>query len=194
MESHQVIRHRLRHELDRHGITAVQLARKAGVKTSFIYDILNGKSTNPSTVKLAMVAESLGINLSYLAGSSEHPQMALAGGPSSESGLAAITHLSAGDDAKAWQNEPYCYFRRDWLRETLAVNPHDLRAVTLAGESMQPTLCDGDLLLLDTRHTSPSPAGIFVLSDGFGLVAKRLEYVSAAKPPVVRVISDNPKY
>lgn len=194
MESHQVIRDRLRHELDRNRLTAVQLARNAGVKTSFIYDILNGKSTNPSTVKLAMVAESLGINLSYLAGSAEHPHL---GGInlSSQSDLVAIPHLAAqGTEAKARKSEPYCYFRRAWIRDTLSASPNDLRAVTLAGATMQPTLCDKDLVLVDTRQTSPSPPGIFVLSDGFGLVAKRLEYASSAKPPVVRVISDNPQY
>jgi len=36
-----------------------------------------------------------------------------------------------------------------------------------------------------------TPPGIFVLFDGLGLVAKRLEHVASADPPTVRIISDN---
>jgi hypothetical protein len=39
-----------------------------------------------------------------------------------------------------------------------------------------------------------SPPGIFVLDDGMGLVAKRLEHIPNSDPPAVRVISDNPLY
>jgi hypothetical protein len=38
------------------------------------------------------------------------------------------------------------------------------------------------------------PVRIFVLFAGLGLVAKRLEHVASADPPLVRIISDNPIY
>jgi phage repressor protein C with HTH and peptisase S24 domain len=41
---------------------------------------------------------------------------------------------------------------------------------------------------------APVPPGIFVLHDGIGLVAKRLEHIPNSDPPAVRVISDNPLY
>ena len=41
---------------------------------------------------------------------------------------------------------------------------------------------------------SPTPPGIFILYDGMGLVAKRLEHVPNNDPPKVRVISDNTFY
>ena len=40
------------------------------------------------------------------------------------------------------------------------------------------------------NQKSPLPPGIFVLHDGMGLVAKRLEHISNSDPPAVRVISD----
>jgi hypothetical protein len=40
----------------------------------------------------------------------------------------------------------------------------------------------------------PTPPGIFVLDDGMGLVAKRLEHIPNSDPPAVRVISDNKLY
>lgn len=36
-----------------------------------------------------------------------------------------------------------------------------------------PTLHDGDIVLVDLGRRSPTPAGIFVLHDGMGLVAKK---------------------
>ena len=45
------------------------------------------------------------------------------------------------------------------------------------GDSMVPTLQDGDAVLVDMTRQFPSPPGIFVLDDGMGLVAKRLEHI-----------------
>ena len=59
---------------------------------------------------------------------------------------------------------------------------------------MAPTLHDGDTVLVDLSRTAPTPPGIFVLHDGMGLVAKRLEHVPMSDPPRVRIISDNPLY
>ena len=55
---------------------------------------------------------------------------------------------------------------------------------------MLPTLCDGDTVLVDLSRGSPSPAGIFVLHDGLGLVAKRVEHVLMSEPARLRIISD----
>ena len=40
---------------------------------------------------------------------------------------------------------------------------------------------------------APAP-GIFVLHDGMGLVAKRLEHVPMSDPPRLRILSDNARY
>ena len=44
------------------------------------------------------------------------------------------------------------------------------------------------------RGSLPPPPGIFVLFDGMGLVAKRLENIPNDDPPKVRVIPDNTFY
>ena len=59
---------------------------------------------------------------------------------------------------------------------------------------MAPTLLDGDTVLVDMGRTAPNPPGIFVLHDGMGLVAKRLEHIPNSDPSAVRVISDNGLY
>lgn len=62
------------------------------------------------------------------------------------------------------------------------------------GHSMAPTLLDGDTVLVDMTRRAPNPPWIFVLDDGMGLVAKRLEHIPNSDPPAVRVISDNRFY
>ena len=51
-----------------------------------------------------------------------------------------------------------------------------------------------DAVLVDMTRQLPNPPGIFVLDDGMGLVAKRLEHIPNSDPPAVRVISDNKRY
>ena len=47
---------------------------------------------------------------------------------------------------------------------------------------MMPTLHDSDIVLVDLGRRAPTPPGIFVLHDGMGLVAKRLEHIPKAIP------------
>jgi phage repressor protein C with HTH and peptisase S24 domain len=91
------------------------------------------------------------------------------------------------------EGEPY-YFRKNWVRDRLNANPAELRMIFIEGDSMEPTLCHGDMILVDITRKNPSPPGIFVLFDGFGLVAKRIEFLSHSNPPSIRILSDNPQY
>jgi len=95
------------------------------------------------------------------------------------------------EEAKPGRN---FHFRRSWIRDRLKAAPSSLRVVHVEGDSMRPTLEDGDTVLVDMNQKSPVPPGIFVLHDGMGLVAKRLEHIPNSDPPAVRVISDNGVY
>ena len=86
------------------------------------------------------------------------------------------------------------HFRRSWIKGSLKASPSQLRIMHVEGDSMAPTLLDGDTVLVDMNRRAPNPPGIFVLDDGMGLVAKRLEHVPNSDPPAVRVISDNSFY
>lgn len=74
---------------------------------------------------------------------------------------------------------------------------HHIKAFPSQGDSMYPTIVDGDVVFTDTRHRVPSPPGIYVLADQFGgVVVKRLEVISRPSDDTVRVriSSDNPKH
>ena len=80
------------------------------------------------------------------------------------------------------------------MRESGSVNGAELRIVRVRGDSMEPVLNDGDRLLIDTARRVPETGELFVLWDGNGLVAKRVEYVAGSKPPKLRLLSANPGY
>jgi transcriptional regulator with XRE-family HTH domain len=79
----------------------------------------------------------------------------------------------------------------------LGVRSDDIVFFPVQGDSMQPTLMEGELVVVDTRHRWPSPDGIYALTDTFGgIVVKRLQV--ASKPTdeeqLVDVMSDNPRH
>lgn len=69
-----------------------------------------------------------------------------------------------------------------------------VRVIRVAGDSMEPEYPSGDRVLVDTSHRAPSPPGVYILWDGFGLVLKRLEVLQGVEPPTVRISSSNPAY
>jgi phage repressor protein C with HTH and peptisase S24 domain len=65
------------------------------------------------------------------------------------------------------------------------------------GASMVPTIEDGDVVFIDTRHRVPSPPDIYALEDQFGgVIIKRLQVISEPGAEVIRVLvsSDNPRH
>jgi len=56
---------------------------------------------------------------------------------------------------------------------------------------MVPLLEHDDTVMLDCSQNRPSPLGIFILDDGVGLVAKRIEIIPSTTPPMLRISSEN---
>ena len=73
--------------------------------------------------------------------------------------------------------------------------PDKLAIIRVAGDSMEPEYQAGDRVLIDTSHCVPSPPGVYVLWDGYGLVLKRLELLPGMEEPRrVRIMSINSAY
>jgi phage repressor protein C with HTH and peptisase S24 domain len=83
-------------------------------------------------------------------------------------------------------------FDRRWLR-TLSGTPDKLSIISVRGDSMQPTLAEGDDILVDTGDAADRLRdGIYVLRVEDALLVKRL----ARNPATGRISirSDNPAY
>lgn len=82
------------------------------------------------------------------------------------------------------------YFPTDWLRQFTSAAPDQLFFAHGTGDSMMPTILDGDIILVDTTQDTPRQADrIWVLAwGGMGMV-KRLR----GRPDGgISILSDNP--
>lgn len=80
----------------------------------------------------------------------------------------------------------------DWFIVSLGVEPKNLFILPAQGDSMEPTISDGDLILINSAHRTPSPDGIYAILDDFGgVVLKRLEVFRKNGGHALRIISDN---
>ncbi len=84
-------------------------------------------------------------------------------------------------------------FDARWLRQLTSGTPEDLSIIRVAGDSMAPTLADGDDILVDRSDgTERLRDGIYVLRREETLSVKRLAMNPAGRKVSIR--SDNPAY
>nr|DAI35609.1 MAG TPA: Repressor protein CI [Caudoviricetes sp.] len=82
-------------------------------------------------------------------------------------------------------------FREDWIYRDLRMQPKDLILIRVSGESMRPTLNNGDVILVNHSLTRPDKEGIYIMRMGDMLLVKRLQALPDGQ---IRVTSDNPVY
>jgi transcriptional regulator with XRE-family HTH domain len=189
---------RLRARIRQLGMSVALVAREAGVNRSFVYDILRGRSQVPNLERLTRIARVVQVDPDWLLTGKGR----VSGGDPITADYhdeyLAIQHAAArppvGGGAIFDGSGQNFHFRRAWIRDSLKAAPSMLRIMAVQGDSMMPTLNEGDIVLVDMNQCSLIPPGIFVLHDGMGLVARRLEHVPMSDPPRVRIISDNGRY
>ena len=62
---------------------------------------------------------------------------------------------------------PY-HFQRSWIKHDLRADPANLRIMHVEGDSMMPTLHDGDIVLVDLGRRSPTPPGYSYFTTAWG--------------------------
>ena len=103
-------------------------------------------------------------------------------------------HLSAGGGREQVEIElvkenPQA-FRTEWIR-LMRLKPAKLAAMRAAGESMEPTIHDGDSLLVDTSQTTVVDGKVYALWYDGGERVKRLFRLPGGG---LRIESDNPRF
>lgn len=82
-------------------------------------------------------------------------------------------------------------FDTDWLKRIMRVDPKRVVLISALGDSMTPTIRDGDLLLIDLSIDRVRDNAIYALRIGDALVVKR---VQRRLDGGMRIISDNAVY
>ena len=82
-------------------------------------------------------------------------------------------------------------FRRDWIKRK-GGKPDNMSLIKVAGDSMEPSLLSGDLVLVDHgRNSIAAQGGIYAITIEDEIMIKR---VQPAFPDKLLVISDNKQY
>jgi phage repressor protein C with HTH and peptisase S24 domain len=183
------------------GLRESDVAKLAGLNHSFLHDILRGRSKRTNPEKLSRVATALKVDLQWLLTGLGNLQGMTPFDDGADEDFIAIPYVEArqsiGGGAIVEDEERVgrdFHFRRAWIRDHLKASPSMLRVMAVQGDSMIPTLQDGDVVIVYMTQRSPIPPSVFVLHDGMGLVAKRLEFIPMSDPPRVSIISDNHQY
>jgi phage repressor protein C with HTH and peptisase S24 domain len=96
----------------------------------------------------------------------------------------------AGAIALTESADEFLPFKLDWLRR-IGINPRFARTMFAHGDSMEPTISDGDLMLIDESVHRIVDQGIYVVVyDGLVLVKR----VQIQRDGGVVLKSDNPRY
>ena len=190
------VRRTVRGALDAAGLTLKQASRALGRNDAYLQQFLYRGSPRrlPEAVRLRLAAITgtdgdmfLDRDLRTL-----HDELA-------PSGIAVpLLEVSAAAGGGRTGEEPASSAARSFppslLRQITAAPANGLRLISISGDSMAPTLEHGDMVMIDTNRTIPSPPGIFILDDGVGLVAKRVDPIPNTRPQMLRLSSDNQAY
>ena len=68
-------------------------------------------------------------------------------------------------------------FKADWVHKELGTDPKNLVLVHSMGDSMEPTIRSGDLLLVDRSKSRMKGDGIYLINLDDGLMVKRVEWL-----------------
>ena len=176
--------------LEARGYDYATISRLLGRNPAYIQQyIKRGSPKVLSERDRRLIAEFLGVNETVLGAAPSSNDSRLVSVP--------VLHVeaSAGFGAVAEsEDRTRCFgFDKNWLKKLTGARRDRLSIVCVRGDSMEPTLCNGDEVLVDASDAAQRIRdGIYVLKMDRMLVVKRI----AVKPgsQVISVKSDNTAY
>lgn len=173
-------------------------AKRAAISDSMLRKYLAGSM--PGLDNLLQIAEVSGVTLDWLARgigpkhSTGSHRADFANSPLKEMSLIERLDIEASAGAGSLvENEQYLDFiaiQTRYLRHK-GINPAAVRLLNIRGDSMEPTIRDGDIALVDTSISDIIDNAIYVLAVGNRLLIKRIHILMSG---ALRLISDNPIY
>jgi len=183
--------------------SANAFAREVDIGESLVRKYLAGAT--PGIDKVAQIAKVKGVALDWLINGEgemssvelpQLPQRVQATELEAKSEFTLVPRLdvqaSAGAGRVTIGEDPleYLAFQSTWLRSR-NINPAFARILTARGDSMEETIRDGDVLLVDTSVNRIRDNTIYVIVYGDMVLVKR---VHGRLNGSLQLISDNPRY
>lgn len=198
----EILPDRLKSAMERAGLNQSQLADSVGLKQPSIGRLLTGETKTSRA--LGRIAQVLRTTPEYLTGESEDTghgpalqdkRRSFSGLPVElPEGLVQVREIDLKFGMGATNLEvpvtsQVRHFSRDWLRQYTRANPEALYFAQGIGDSMEPTIKDSDLLLIDTSDRDLRVSDKFwAIAFGNAGMVKRLRPMPDGS---VKILSDN---
>jgi phage repressor protein C with HTH and peptisase S24 domain len=190
-----------------HWPSADRLARAMGVSPSAFRKWLKGEA-EPSRERLVALARAAGVNVAWLAqgegptpvfdddASASKRRLRIQDPPDAVDPTRFILLPKQLDDANALRPSAppmtgFLALHHEWVRSACGVEPDDLALEIATGESMAPTIKDGDTLLIDTTDRTFRNFGVYLLEINDQRLVKRVQRKHDGS---LVLISDNTVY
>lgn len=80
----------------------------------------------------------------------------------------------------------------DFLRTLTATAPENIKILKVSGDSMEPSIYNGDIIWVDISVKTPDGDGLFLIKIVNGLFVRRIQFNFL--DGTARIVPDNPKY
>lgn len=192
------ISERLKVLIDSLGLNLKDFSRKTGIPYPTLQHYLSGRS-EPGAENLQKIVIQFDVNLNWLlTGEGEMFQESFEKKPVEAANEEFIYvpmvsgRISAGGGLVPDNTiEIRLAFKKDWIMRR--GDPRNMSLIKVSGDSMQPTLYSGNIVLIDhSRNYIDPQGGIYALVIDDTIMIKRLQILYPAKK--IKIISDNPQY
>lgn len=162
-------------------------ARRAGISDTALRSYLKGSV--PSIEKALQIAQVGRVSLNWLiTGEGSPVEVDYVYVPFIDVAASAGTGVLVQKESI----ESVIGFERSWLQARLKGHLTDLSLIRVQGDSMSPTLADGDLIFVERQEEQNNcHEGIYVFQMDGDLLVKRLQRLPGSQ---IKVISDNPRF
>jgi phage repressor protein C with HTH and peptisase S24 domain len=179
--------------------TQKEFAKNLGFSSSYLSEVETGK-TKPSLQLLLNISQFTKYSLHWLLTGEgamfiEHSESMVREGSAPYGALGEFTFVPkvALEDGKAMEvngikRERYA-FRQTWLEAKGSMK--DLALIEARGDSMDPTVADGDIVLIDRSKKKVVNGTLYALCTKNAVMIKRLQPTGATR---IKVMSDNKLY
>ncbi len=193
---------RIQERIDATGISQADIARAIGVSPQAVSKIVRGETHQPQ--RLYQIARTLKTTPEYLLGETDDPSPQLGEqqlawrGPPAEVAEATVMipqldigySMGGGSVFTDYAQTAMIPFPREWLRPLIGGTFGELFVARGEGDSMMPTILDGDIVIVDTaQKTIVKQDRLWCLSYGDLGMIKR---VRVQPDGGALIISDNP--